>query len=560
MTFLPIVARELRVAARRRSTYWVRFGAALAVMLLGTWFYSTLGSMSTRQLSQGLFHILTGAALLSALSSGVRATADCLSWEKREGTFGLLFLTDLRAYDIVLGKLAAGSISSLYGVVATLPMMAVPVLLGGITFADFGRMALAIVNSLFFSLAVGIGISAFCRSGRNSAGVTSFLLIFFTALLPVGIWAFDAWASSRGIAVSLERQIKFIPSPAVAYGTAMDVVYRAGAARYWGPMIGIHVLGWLFLALAVVVCPRVWQDRAADGSRLKWRERWQSWLYGRPEVRRVFRGSLLSQNPFFWLASRERMKPAYVWIVLGLIVIAWLFGWYKVGRDWLNSASYFTTAMVVNFVLRVWVAAEATRQFPDDRRSGALELLLSTPLSILEILKGQWLALRRQFLAPFIFVLVVEALFMKASMAEEFAPKDRQVWLALYLGAMLMLVADAVAIYWLGLWLSLKARSAQRAANGTLMRILGLPWLVLALVFVPMAQAAGRSGEEPGWQFFFAWWLLSGLGVDLLFGIWARTKLLTEFRLVASERYDKTRAGRGLFWRKWFRSPPTSPA
>jgi hypothetical protein len=50
MTFLPIVARELRVAARRRGTYWVRSGAALGILVVGTWFFQKkrghpLGSM-----------------------------------------------------------------------------------------------------------------------------------------------------------------------------------------------------------------------------------------------------------------------------------------------------------------------------------------------------------------------------------------------------------------------------------------------------------------------------------------------------------------------------------
>jgi hypothetical protein len=34
MTFLPIVARELRVTARKRSTYWVRFAAAALAMAI----------------------------------------------------------------------------------------------------------------------------------------------------------------------------------------------------------------------------------------------------------------------------------------------------------------------------------------------------------------------------------------------------------------------------------------------------------------------------------------------------------------------------------------------
>ena len=39
MIFLPIVVRELRVASRRRSTYWVRSVAALAVLVAGTWMF-----------------------------------------------------------------------------------------------------------------------------------------------------------------------------------------------------------------------------------------------------------------------------------------------------------------------------------------------------------------------------------------------------------------------------------------------------------------------------------------------------------------------------------------
>ena len=60
----------------------------------------------SREIAIALFGVLTGTAVLYCLLSGVRSTADCLSVEKREGTLGLLFLTDLKGYDVVLGKLA----------------------------------------------------------------------------------------------------------------------------------------------------------------------------------------------------------------------------------------------------------------------------------------------------------------------------------------------------------------------------------------------------------------------------------------------------------------------
>src|SRR5882672_10090756 len=168
MTFLPILARELRVASRRRVTYWIRTGAALAVMIIGTWLFLMMQNEPTQTIAKVLFGVLTSCATLSAYLSGIRDTADCLSSEKREGTLGLLFLTDLRGYDVVIGKMTANSLNAFYSVLAVLPMMAVPLLLGGVGLGEFGRIALVTVNTLFFSLTLGLCMSAVSRSGRKA--------------------------------------------------------------------------------------------------------------------------------------------------------------------------------------------------------------------------------------------------------------------------------------------------------------------------------------------------------------------------------------------------------
>src|SRR5436190_6350312 len=185
VTFLPIVARELRVASRRRATYWVRSGAALGVIVLGTWFFLMMRHEPPQQVALILFGILTGVAVLYCLLSGVRATSDCLSEEKREGTLGLLFLTDLKGYDVVLGKLAATSLNGLYGVLAVVPMLAIPLLMGGVTLGEFGRMALVAVNTLFFSLSLGICVSALSRVARKAASVTFGLILVISVLPPL---------------------------------------------------------------------------------------------------------------------------------------------------------------------------------------------------------------------------------------------------------------------------------------------------------------------------------------------------------------------------------------
>ncbi len=191
MTLLPIVARELRVASRRRSTYWVRASAALTVIVAGTFFFLAMQreQQQSEVIAKVLFGIMTGSAVLYCLLSGVRYTADCLSEEKREGTLGLLFLTDLKGYDVVLGKLAATSLNAFYCVLAVVPMLAVPLLMGGVTLGEFGRMALVAVNTLFFSLTLGMCISALSRSARKTMAITFLLLLVVTAILPAcGTW------------------------------------------------------------------------------------------------------------------------------------------------------------------------------------------------------------------------------------------------------------------------------------------------------------------------------------------------------------------------------------
>ena len=108
MTFLPIVDRELRVAARKRNTFYLRVVAALIALIIGGGFMVLsllpFGGMTPfggrGQLGGPMFAVLTWLSLGTALSAGLFFTSDCVSEEKREGTLGFLFLTDLRGYDV----------------------------------------------------------------------------------------------------------------------------------------------------------------------------------------------------------------------------------------------------------------------------------------------------------------------------------------------------------------------------------------------------------------------------------------------------------------------------
>src|SRR5258708_21920966 len=124
MTFLPIVARELRVASRRRGTYWSRSVMAMAAIILGFIVYLEVQGSSPHEASQALFYVISFMAFVFCLATGVRSTADCLSEAKREGTLGLLSLTDLRGYDVVGRHLAATCLAAFYVLSAILPLPA----------------------------------------------------------------------------------------------------------------------------------------------------------------------------------------------------------------------------------------------------------------------------------------------------------------------------------------------------------------------------------------------------------------------------------------------------
>jgi ABC-type transport system involved in cytochrome c biogenesis permease component len=155
MTVLPIAGRELVVAARRPGTYWLRTCVATIALAL---FYLAFQISSAPLASSGrsLFVNLGSVLLTLAMLAGVFLTADCLAAEKREGTLGLLFLTDLKGYDVVLGKLAAHSLHAVFGLLAVFPVLALPLLMGGLGSGEFWRTMLVFIVTMYMSHGLGI--------------------------------------------------------------------------------------------------------------------------------------------------------------------------------------------------------------------------------------------------------------------------------------------------------------------------------------------------------------------------------------------------------------------
>jgi hypothetical protein len=543
MTFLPIVTRELRVVARRRGTYWTRALTALFAILLGAWIFAAMSRAPSTAKGLFLFRGLAGLALAYCLGSGSRGTADCLSAEKRGGTLGLLFLTDLKGYDVVLGKLASNSLGGFYRLLAMFPVLAIPLLMGGISRGEFWRVVLVLVDTFLFAQAIGILASALSWEARAAMSLNTLLLLIPTALVPAcALLAF--WLSPLHPILNWP----LLTSPICSLILSFDFAYRGPAADsvyFWVSLVLIHGMTWLCLLLTCRIVPHVWQDRPVRSEKPGWRLRWR---YGNWPTRVVLRRRLLSINPFLWLVARDRRKPVRVWIMLGIFAGAWI-GWLvwmsrEGGSDvsWHDAPICLVSSVMVGGFLKLWLTIEVVERLAEERASGAMELLLSTPLTVHDILRGQRLALQKMFLRPAALVLAVEVVLLFASLG--FADEgERQGLLIGWPVGFAMFVCDIAAIYWVGIYAALVTRNSNQAAYMVLLRLIFLPWVVFLGIITMLNLGPGPSLPLP-WTVGLGLWFVAGLAVDVGFGLGARRELLSNFRGLAVKQFARKVASR----------------
>lgn len=511
MSFLPIVERELRTRARQKNTYRFRMGGALVAILIATFLLATGQVMSTPgTIGSGIFAALAWLVFLYCLFGGAWNTADCLSEEKRAGTLGLLFLTDLKGYDVVLGKLMATSLNSFYGLLAIFPPLAIPLVLGGVTGGEFWRLALALANTLFFSLAIGMFISAVSRQERRAWGGTMALIIFF-ALVPPFL----------RLTPFLSNSALTLASPSIAFIGAFDLRYLANPSEYWGSLFWIHLVSWLFLGAASYFLPRSWQDNPIQPKSF-WVRQLPPPLLAIPDTgRRRKRAQRLDRNPIFWLASRKEEQRIYLWAFVivggGTALVAWA----TTAGSIPVAGTIFIGSLALHLGLTVWVASRACFFLGEARRSGALELLLSTPVTVGEIVEGHFLALKRSFLHPVLALASVEMVLLTSQLFVLYAhPFDPYISIMITLGVGLCLLSslmDLPAAARFGMWMGLTSKKPSHAFHKTLLYVPASTVLLVSCCTVL--------------------WPVLGIVKNLILMNYAKDQLRRQFRTIVTERF-----------------------
>ena len=490
MTILPIVERELRVASRRKTMGRVRLVATMVCVVAAIFSLAVAGNRG----GGTLFFILTAYAFVFALVAGVLVTADSLSEEKRAGTLGFLFLTDLNGYDVVLGKFAARALQPFYAMLAIVPVMAVSLVMGSVTGGEFWRVAVALLNTLFLSLAVGMFVSARSKDPQRAvAGTLALMLVILATHATALIKSLAAWTPLGWF------------SPAFTFQSAFEASYSVQPTVFWYSLCLTNGLGWLLLVIASGRIQSAWRDKPAHAPKKEIRVR---------SRRRV--GLLLGNQPLVWLLQSSTGLKFLCWSIAGIWAVGATIAINLSAADGRDSywGATFAASKIVSFALKAIFVMVACRFFTEARRSGLLEVLMCAPLADTEIIRSQWRNLWRLFAGPL-------ALFSVPLCLRTFSGwdvmNDRVSMVAVLTGygcgAFLAAntITDFLALGWVGMWYAASMKTPTLAPGFTLLLVLLLPSVLFCVPAVV---------------------------VNVLFVVWARERLFNGFRRKISEQFS----------------------
>src|ERR1043166_7452370 len=136
MACLPLIERELRVALRKQRPAQVRFKVA-ALSVAGSVLFLLLGALTGDRISgRSLEELLCLVGFYFVLRAPV-LTAGVLAEERRNQTLGLLFLSGLGAAEVFASKFLSSALIAFTNLLAIFPMLALPFLIGGVSFDLF---------------------------------------------------------------------------------------------------------------------------------------------------------------------------------------------------------------------------------------------------------------------------------------------------------------------------------------------------------------------------------------------------------------------------------------
>jgi ABC-type transport system involved in multi-copper enzyme maturation permease subunit len=434
MTLWPVIVRELRAQSRQPATYWLRVAAAGIVLGMFVFLLLRLGRVG------GAFTVVSpgrgqvnpfsglGALLFSQMNAAIflcnaflapLLTADCVARERREGTLGLLFLTDLSAAGIVAGKAFVHLLRAVMLFCAMLPVLAIPVLVGGVAARDCVMALLIDSIVLVLGLSAGIIASTFSRDWIRSVIVAelisatlvlAFMYFHVASLEYYAMWtrrSFGSFGSLIGQILSLFAFHTNMGSWRWGrqWGGPWDNIWSMGlsTSRDWIEIVAIiGVCALLMLLFSVLLAARrverTWQEEPVSRRIAKAKAVLTRPRFATGALRRRLSRSL-ERNPIGWLQHYSWSGRITKWGWLAALILVESLAITDV-RNFADMQPLFVLILVAG------LAFTASASFREERESGALELLLVCPLTVAQLMWGRLRGIWTQYFPSFALLIV----------------------------------------------------------------------------------------------------------------------------------------------------------
>jgi ABC-type transport system involved in multi-copper enzyme maturation permease subunit len=409
MTVLPVIARELRAAARAPFSYYLRVLGVVALLfaLVLPGAMDNLGTGAGGKLFSYFHYTLFFAIwfLVPLLS------ADAISRERREGTLPLLFLTPLRPGGIVCGKGMVHGLRAFTLWLAVLPVLTICFLIGGVGWTDVALSELVNFSSICLALVAGLAASsvtkAWTRALALAMALALVLFLTFLTALPFIFLTVIGWLSG-----DLDAGTDWL-NVSPGWGLALALNHnqmwqdlenflrsdlRLGIAPLICTYVAVALLS-LFCAMlvgwfAAWMVSRTWRDQPPS-ARVMWlREKLCRPFVFQDALRRWLRWQL-QRNPIGWLEQRSWSGRLVVWSWFAIVMCAYssLFANLALYKNAFEAIQVFLAS-----ILALGIAVSAAGSFRRERESGVLELLLVAPLRESQIILGRVRGLWAQFI------------------------------------------------------------------------------------------------------------------------------------------------------------------
>jgi ABC-type transport system involved in multi-copper enzyme maturation permease subunit len=402
--FGPIFLREWLSSPRRTRHYTQRIAyvAALFSLVCTVWLLlaglqqvRNLGDFS--QFGMMAFQIVAPFQLIVLMFLAAVAAANQICHEKDRRTFDLLLLTELSNSQIVLGKFLAGLLNVLQLFLASIPLLLLLTLLGGVSPRQVLAVCLVTAATIFWSASLGTTI-AFWREKtfQTLAMITLGLVLWCVIWEPVAAGWFPFIPSWIATAASPLRAVWFACQPPVteaAESMKLPATYTAIASFLALLLCTLSILRLRVWNPSRQVQPRLTDDEAERlaseelGTAASWKVRPPRPMWNNPVMWREIRT---------WAYGKKVLVIRIAYFLLAAMVGFGLFQSLQsgelLGRSMLNDELLPSGARILAplfLVSLVIINALAVNSITNERDGQALDLLLVTEISPWEFLFGK---------------------------------------------------------------------------------------------------------------------------------------------------------------------------